>query len=161
MRVLALLGYKVCSRYNDNYLRVITDLKLCVGRLYMSNSVSRPKMQNFPWEDTKRILKFPVVYFNQSLIEVFVSSPGPPRGFLRRPGKNFFRGPSATADWHRTERLIISCRLTGAWSGRVTLYNRQTIILQRVKKHKVFGSWAPFRSAVPGNLYQLLTLALH
>ena len=92
---------------------MITDLKLYVGRLYISNSVSSSKIQNLPLEVAKRILNFPVVYFNQSLIEVFVPSPGTPRGVLC-PSKNFFQGPSATADWHKPERLIISCRATGA-----------------------------------------------
>jgi hypothetical protein len=59
-----------------------------MGLLYVSDSVSRSKVQKCPCEVEKRILKLPV-YFNQRLTEVFVPSPGPSRAVLCA-GKIFF-----------------------------------------------------------------------
>jgi hypothetical protein len=39
---------KISFRYYGNYLRVITDLKLYVGRLYICNFLSSFKIQNLP-----------------------------------------------------------------------------------------------------------------
>ena len=77
---------------------------------------------------------------------------------VQGPAKNFFcllpppsKEEAATNLYTKLERLSVSCRVTWAWSERVNLYSRQTVITRETTKH-MQHSGAPGT----GNLYRFL-----
>jgi hypothetical protein len=84
-------------------------------------------------------------FVKESLVDHISTLSAPETRATERGFGHPSKGLPAKNLYTKSERLTLSCRVTWAWSERVSLYNRQIIILLRKTKTVLPG---------PGNFYQ-------